>query len=205
MPPMHAREWFEGAATGVVELLPGLAGRLDHPGLGVWDVRALLGHTSRALLTIEHYLDAERRCTEPELASAADYFQRARAGLADAEAVARRGVDSGAALGADPVGAVREHARRVVALVAATTDDATVTTPLGTMRLRDYLPTRAFELTVHGIDLARATGQAVPALLLERAASCLELIAGLAAPEQRLELLLAATGRASLPEGFSVV
>jgi len=31
-----------------------------------------------------------------------------------------------------------------------------VATPVGGMTLRVYLPTRAFELTVHGLDLVRA-------------------------------------------------
>ena len=38
-------------------------------------------------------------------------------------------------------------------LVAAA-DNAVAATPLGGIRPIDYLPTRAFELTVHGIDLA---------------------------------------------------
>lgn len=31
--------------------------RWDHPGLGEWDVRALVGRTSRSFLTVETYLD----------------------------------------------------------------------------------------------------------------------------------------------------
>ena len=30
--------------------------RWERPGLGEWDIRALVGHTSRSLLTVEIYL-----------------------------------------------------------------------------------------------------------------------------------------------------
>ena len=44
-----AAQWFVRTA--------GLVGdRWDAPGLGEWDVRALVGHTSRSLLTVEAYL-----------------------------------------------------------------------------------------------------------------------------------------------------
>ena len=44
-----AAEWFVATAA--------LAdGRWTEPGLGEWDVRSLVGHTSRALLTVETYL-----------------------------------------------------------------------------------------------------------------------------------------------------
>ncbi len=40
-------------------------------------------------------------------------------------------------------------------LVAAA-DDPVITTAAGGMRLTDYLPTRTFELVVHGLDIAAA-------------------------------------------------
>lgn len=73
------------------------------------------------------------------------------------------------------------------------------------MRLIDYLPTRAFELTVRGIDLARATGRPIPGELMDCLRPCLHLCADLAHPEQRLAVLLSVTGRAPLPPGFSVL
>ena len=77
-----------------------------------------------------------------------------------------------------------------------------VTTIAGGMRLADYLPTRTFELVVHGLDLARALGEPldVPA---RPAAEALSLVAGLAVTRgQAGALLLAATGRTT---GFSVL
>ena len=44
-----AANWFAGTTALVGD-------RWDRPGLGDWDVRALVGHTSRSLLTVETYL-----------------------------------------------------------------------------------------------------------------------------------------------------
>ena len=52
-------------------------------------------------------------------------------------------------------------------------DDDLLTTIAGGMRLAAYLPTRTFELAVHGADIAAATGLPVtfpPAVLAEAAA-----------------------------------
>jgi hypothetical protein len=63
------------------------------------------------------------------------------------------------------------------------------------MRLRDYLPTRTFELTVHTADLA--TALSLPAELPPAAASeALQLVCDLAvAADVAAALLLAVTGR----------
>jgi hypothetical protein len=80
-----------------------------------------------------------------------------------------------------------------------------VTTVAGGMRLLAYLPTRTFELAVHGADIAAATGLPVtipPAVLAEAAA-----LAARTAVEagQGPVVLAALTGRTVLPPGFSVV
>ena len=48
---------FRRAASGFVEAVSSL-GDADwiRPALGAWDVRALVGHTSRALSTVDTYL-----------------------------------------------------------------------------------------------------------------------------------------------------
>lgn len=203
---MNGRAWFLTASTGLLSLLDGLAEEhLGRPGLGVWDVRALLGHTSRAYATIEVYLTPEPSAA-PDLQGPADYFRAARtSGLADAAQVAERGRAAGEALGPHPVPTVRALAERVTRLVRDTALDATVTTPLGTMTLEGYLPTRAFELTLHGLDLARATGQDAPGALVDGVGPAIALCADLAGPDERTAMLLALTGREPLPTGFSVL
>ena len=44
----------------------------DRPGLGVWDVRSLVGHTGRAVITVLDYLP--KRAETADLASAAHYL-----------------------------------------------------------------------------------------------------------------------------------
>jgi hypothetical protein len=170
--------------------------------LGEWDVRGLVGHTSRSLLTVEMYL--ARPAAAVEVASAAEYFRATRAAAAD-PAVAARGRDAGTALGVDPPAAVAEIAARVLPLVDAQHGTDLVTTIAGGMRLGDYLPTRTFELAVHTADLATALGVPpdVPATAAAQALHIVAVLAvadGLAGP-----LLLAATGRSGLPPGFSVL
>lgn len=193
---------FAEAAEWWADLLPGV-GDWDAPGLGVWSVRDLVGHTSRSLLTVESYL---RDQPGPEEAlSAVDYYLASRVLLADADAVAERGRLAGAALGGDPVDAVRTIVERVLPLVAAAGADTYVTTPVGDLWLADYLPTRTFELAVHGCDLTAACG--LPAdVPLGVAGEAGALAAGLAAADGRAaDLLLAVTGRRGLPAAFTVV
>lgn len=201
---MEPRDWFELAATGYVRVVERIEShQLTGPGLGEWDLLALLGHSSRAFSTIESYLSDSRDA--PSVSSASEYFIRVRASLADSAAVALRGRQAGQALGQNPTAEVERIAERVRSLVARSDDDASVLTPVGVMRLVDYLPTRAFELTVHGIDLAQAIGCDIPDELGQAAHSAIDLAAAIADTRQRVDLLLAATGRKALPQGFSVL
>ncbi len=59
-------------------------------------------------------------------------------------------------LGDDPAGAVRLILDDVTTDLARADLDQVITTYAGGMRLRDYLPTRTFELVVHGLDIAAA-------------------------------------------------
>jgi len=201
--PAATRGAFEQAATWFVRVTTAVGARWDEPGLGEWMVRDLVGHTSRALLTVEAYLQGEQGA--PEVSSATEYFQRALASIGDPAAVARRGRDAGIALGDDPVEAVSDIAARVLALVDAAPDAALAATPAGVMRLLDYLPTRTFELTVHTCDLAVALGVA-PQPPEQAALQSLTLVAELAVGAGwSAPLLLATTGRCGLPMGYTVL
>jgi uncharacterized protein (TIGR03083 family) len=196
-----SRRAFADAAGWFVRTAALVDDRWDRPGLGEWDVRALVGHTSRSLLTVEAYL--ARPAAAAEIASAGDYFRATRE-MAAGPDVAARGRDAGTALGSDPAAAVAEIAGRVVPLIASCDGTELVTTIAGGMRLADYLPTRTFELAVHTSDLATALGAplAVPATA---AAQALQVVADLAVSGGRAgPLLLAATGR-SPASGFSVL
>ncbi len=198
----ESRRGFADAASEFVRTVALVGDRWQEPGLGEWDVRALVGHTSRSLLTVEEYL--ARPAATVEVPSAAAYYA-ATSAMAAGPGVAARGVAAGQALGDDPATAVAGLAARVVPLVERSDGTDLLTTLAGGMRLDDYLPTRTFELAVHTCDLATALGLPlqVPATAATQA---LRLVSELAvSSEQAGPLLLAATGRPVLPPGYSVL
>ena len=173
------------------------------PALGEWTVRDLVGHTHRALVTVENYL--EMPVETVEITRPVDYYVRAAASLGDPAKVAARGRAAGEALGADPIVAVRAAAQRVLARVTREADDALLGTPVGGIRLIDYLPSRVLELTVHTRDIAAA-------LQLDQdpppgaASVSLHLMADLAVECGCAATLLGSlAGRHSLPPAFSVL
>lgn len=192
---VEAARWFADVTALVTD-------RWDRPGLGEWDVRSLVGHTSRAVLTVEAYLD--RPATEVEVPSAAAYVE-ATSAVAGGPDVTVRGHDAGVALGDDPAAAVVAIVHRVTPLLADLDGSELVTTIVGGMRLADYLPTRTFELVAHTTDLATALG-VTPSPPAASAAQALLLVSEIAvARDLAGPVLLAVTGRQALPPGFTVL
>jgi uncharacterized protein (TIGR03083 family) len=199
---------FADAATTVADLVTRLdADVWERPGLGVWDVRALVGHTSRSLVTVTTYFT--KPATTARVRTAEDYYAVIASGeipgTADEEAVAERGRQAGAQLGDDPAGAFAALVDPAVAIARAADPDDLVDTIAGGTRVGAYLPTRVFELVVHGLDISRATGVPVdfsPHVVADALglATALAVRSGHAVP-----VLLALTGRAPLPAGFCVV
>ncbi len=196
---------FESAATafaGLVRRIPQDA--WDGPGLGDWDVRALVGHASRSLVTVSTYLQtsAERE----DVATPQEYYARIADYMsnAGAEAITERGRQAGRDLGADPVRAIDGLIDRVTGEIQAAGDPLIeVIGGLG-IRLHTYLATRVFELAVHGLDIARATGlfYELPTDVLEAAtvlAARIGVVTGCGET-----VLMSLTGRETLPPSFSV-
>ncbi|TSD94507.1 maleylpyruvate isomerase family mycothiol-dependent enzyme [Gordonia rubripertincta] len=127
----------------------------EQPGLGEWSVRSLVGHTSRSLTTVADYL-AQPEPDVVDIESVAGYYARIQ-GLASSPEVTARGVAAGVDLGDNPVRAATERRDRAIAAITGV-EDRRVATPWGGILLSRYLPTRTFELAVHGLDLARAIG-----------------------------------------------
>jgi len=123
--------------------------------------------------------------------------------------VVERGRSAGVALGDDPAGFLAALDARVQARVAASPDDAYVATAAGGMRLIDYLPTRTFELVVHTADLVAALGPVsgpVSGPGDEEVASAWRLAGQLAQRQgAAVDVLLALTGRRTLPEDFTLL
>ena len=197
---------FASAAASFAALVRAIPdGRWDGPGLGDWDLRSLVGHASRSLVTVSTYLQtpAERE----DIATAAQYYVRVNASALGIEssAIVERGRQAGRDLGDDPAAAVDTLVQRVLSeLATAGNPLVQVIGGLG-IRLHTYLPTRTFELAVHGLDIAGAVGipPALPEDVLEEATLLANQIA--AATGHGEAVLLALTGRAALPPSFSVV
>jgi uncharacterized protein (TIGR03083 family) len=197
---------FASAARTFASLVHEIPGDAwSKPGLGDWDVRSLVGHTSRSLVTVCTYLQttAEREdVTTPQ-----EYYLRvtpSALGIDPAD-VAERGRQAGRDLGDDPASAVDTLvAKAFDALASAGNPLIAVIGGLG-LRLETYLPTRTFELAVHSLDIARALD--IPFRLPEDVlGEALQLATRVAAAAGHGEpLLLAVTGREALPAAFSVV
>src|SRR2546423_15565057 len=95
-PPQVVRTAFrEAAAFWVATVARVPADAWDRPGLGDWSLRALVGHTSRSLLTVATYLDAP--ATELPLTSPTAHSVPGLAPGSDAAATsarARRAADA---------------------------------------------------------------------------------------------------------------
>jgi uncharacterized protein (TIGR03083 family) len=199
---LNVRETFAEAARTFADLVRRIpADRWDGPGLGEWDLRALVGHTSRSLITVETYL-AQPAETEAAPTPAAYYV--AMAGL-DPEGVVGRGLAAGKALGDNPAEFIDALAERVPAL--AKTAGNPLITAAGGMRLENYLPTRSFELVVHSLDIAAAVPHIEAPEFSDQLLSQVARVAATAAVlfGRGVEMMLALTGRATLSPGFSVV
>lgn len=173
-------------------------------GLGEWDVRALVGHTCRALLTVENYLDVE----DPgavSMATAERYYATIYSEYTDPDAIAQRGVEAGAWLGDSPLDQITAARDRVMAILDEQESDRRVSIGGLGIPLTEYLRTRTFELVMHTIDIADAIG--VPSEISpELQRHTLALAAGIAVETDRGEQLLRGlTGRGALPAEFSVV
>ncbi len=203
---MDAARTYSGAAHAFCELARRIPpDAWDGPGLGDWDLRSLVGHASRSFVTVSSYL--RTTAAREDVTDAVDYYVRmhdyaAHLGAAD---VAERGRQAGRDLGDDPATALTELMVRALHDVAAAGDPVIeVIGGLG-IRLSGYLPTRTFELAVHGLDVARAAGLTfdLPAeVLAEVTALAARIAVGLGDGEA---VLLALTGREPLPPGFSAV
>ena len=192
---------FEEAAQAFVDLVGQVRGDWDRPGLGVWDLRSLVGHTARALVTVTTYLD--KPAPTEDLASAAAYLGGSSA--VDPELVAERGRQAGTDLGADPAGWVAEAAERAVARVRTADPETLIQTVNGGMRVGTYLPTRTFELVVHGADIAAALGldaDVPPAALREAATLATQVVLEQGRGQ---DLVLTLTGRADWPADLVVI
>jgi uncharacterized protein (TIGR03083 family) len=194
----HAMEFFVTTASQVGD------DQWDLPGLGEWTVRDLVGHTARAMLTVQQFTSRDATLIA-EVPSSVAYYQRAFAGEGTNARVAERGRQTAQSLGPDLPSAVARLASEVSALIDALPDDHIFASLIGGITLVDYLPTRTVELVVHTLDLQAATGiKGEPPR--DAMLSTLHLLAELAVDTPNAgHLALLATGRDAWVGPFSVI
>jgi hypothetical protein len=200
---LNVHETFEEAARTFVNLVQRIPqGRWDGPGLGEWNLRALVGHTSRSLVTVETYLG--QPVETEEVPGPAAYY----VGIAgiDHAGVVGRGVAAGQALGENPAQFVADLAERVLAQVD-NAGNPLIHTAAGGMHLESYLPTRTLELVVHSLDIAAAVPDIEQPEFSDQLLGEVARVAATAGVllGHGVEMMLAFTGRGTLSPGFSVV
>jgi uncharacterized protein (TIGR03083 family) len=196
---------FETAARSFLDLVAEVRpAQWADPALGSWNVRSLVGHTGRAILTVEQYLlaDPAPEVTTPDAES---YYAEVFSTYTDNDAIAARGVEAGKALTENSGEEFEALLQRALALVEQNGPDRIVAIgPIG-IPLDEYLRTRVFELVVHGMDIAKAAGlpHGIPS---EVVANTAELAARVAVRKGNGEdILFAMTGRRPLPPRFSIL
>lgn len=209
---LEAGEWF----AAMVDTIPRDA--WNGPGLGEWGLRALVGHTSRALSTVIRGIG--QPASEVTCETAAEYvvhtasIQAGSARTADGSTVTERGIAAGRELGEHPADTVRALLGEMRSTLRNTSGpDPIITTIVGGMRLSQYLRTRTFELVVHGLDIQTAlrgsaaapgwSADSPPAAALAMSLDHTLQVATL--HNDGSAILLALTGRRALPDGYSVL
>ncbi len=211
MSSSDVRSSFDAAAKAFLEIADNLdTSQFDIVALGKFNIRDLLGHTGRALSTIENYMLPAAQSSSQ--ITAADYFAALwkPAGTEERrlrdENIYERGKSEALRFGQDIRQALHTLAERITALVRSAADNTALDTPVGQMQLIEYLPTRTFELCVHSLDLAKASNQAVPVCLEPVIEATLILAARMAVRNNDGPgLLLALCGRQKLPDGYSII
>ncbi|HKP43947.1 maleylpyruvate isomerase N-terminal domain-containing protein [Mycobacterium sp.] len=197
---------FASAARSFADLVHRIpATAWDGPGLDDWDLRSLVGHASRSLITVSTYLQtaAERE----DITTPQEYYARVNPSTLgiDPAGIVERGRQAGRDLGDRPGDMIDGLVSRALSDLADSGDPLIAVIGGAGIRLHNYLPTRTFELAVHGLDIARAVDipLELPADVVEEATALAARIAAVQGHGQTV--LLALTGRSELPASFSAV
>ncbi|MFG1608179.1 maleylpyruvate isomerase N-terminal domain-containing protein [Actinoplanes sp. NPDC049265] len=206
---MNFRHAYRAAAVSFADLITRVpADRWDAAALGEWSLRDLVGHVTTELRDVPEVLATPADAVE--VPSTEAYWAFARVTPVDVVAKAhaesgRAAREAGQALGDDPASVVNQLIGRATQALAGTKDNDVVSTAAGGMRVRDWLPTRTFELVVHGQDVADAAGRDfAPGLDAMAEAVTQATFVAVAVGDGPL-LLRALTGRTALPDRYSVI
>ena len=197
---------FASAARSFADLVHRIpATAWDGPGLDDWDLRSLVGHASRSLITVSTYL--QTAADREDITTPQEYYARVNPSTLgiDPAGIVERGRQAGRDLGDRPGDIIDGLVSRALSDLADSGDPLIAVIGGAGIRLHNYLPTRTFELAVHGLDIARAVDipLELPADVVEEATALAARIAAVQGHGQTV--LLALTGRSELPASFSAV
>ncbi len=200
---VEAAQWYRDLVAGIdLELM-------DSSGLGEWNLRELIAHTSRATSVVEEYFrhspvdETPPKDDDPFGMAGAYYASAMRKSALHAE-VAERGRLEASLLGTDPRPEIEARVQRAIATVRSAPEGALFVTRFGTVGFAGYLCTRTVELVVHGIDVCDALGieANVPALA---ARVVLAVLAEIVSHQgQTAPVIRALAGRSPLIPAFGV-
>jgi uncharacterized protein (TIGR03083 family) len=175
----------------------------DESALGVWSVRDLVGHVSRAITRIEEF--GQQRADKVDVESAAEHYHISLAPDGTDDMIAESGKIAGGELGDDPLSVIKDAIATMRPVLDSTPGDTLIAYTNGGIVFDHYLETRILELTVHTLDLQTALGlsdEPPREALLATLHLLAELAAGSGCGGQ---LALLATGRGIIPDRFSVL
>jgi len=199
----EAAQWFGALVLGL------RVDQLDGPALGEWNLRQLVAHGARALVTTADYLRSEPATDtevhdEDPVNTAGGYFLFAHDNASLHREVAERGKAEAQRLGDDLLAEVAAMVERVTKAVRQAPEGAVFETRFGTVGFSTYLCTRTVEMVVHGIDVADAAGLAAD-VPTRPAGTTLAVLAELARQRGDVVPVVAAlSGRRPLPEQFGL-
>lgn len=166
---MPVRSTYLAVAEVALDLLaaPEVEAAWDQPSaLAGWRVSGLCGHLARALITVEHYLDADA-WPQGEMLTPGGYYAAA-VNSADLDsdlhrAIRQRGDEMASAGLSSLREAIASSAARLRARLGSEPADRKVAVLAGiVLKLDDYLATRLVELVVHSDDVAFSVGIDTP-------------------------------------------
>ncbi len=108
------------------------ADQWDTPALGVWSVRELAAHTTKALALIER-----ATAEPPTMTDAVDYVRQSSASSGAASLIAERGKAEAIELGPEPGTAIHRVVDQAITYLDNTSDDQSIRVRMGAIRL-DY-------------------------------------------------------------------
>ncbi len=175
----------------------------DEPALGVWNVRDLIGHTSRSIARVAEF--GQQRADNVDVSSAAEHYHVSLAPDGINEAIAEAGREAGQGLGDDISQTIRASLNATLAVLETIPDGTIIAYPNGGIKLEHYLETRVVELTIHTLDVLAATGIEIDPPR-EALACTLRILADLAVDSDfGGQLALLAAGRGVIADRFSVL